>query len=494
MNTLIPDVKEKFWDYILKFLEGDSSHREFLLTKEGHSILDVMHKDEKINKYQWYYYSGTYPRDLLFQYIIPNFLFPIKFYTENINLKGNFSESDDLKNYFDAQFEKLENEVLLSDYFDYLILIPIYRVLLPSGIKEIEFDSDHRLKNIAYQEAPYGQWNFSAFPQFWDKEQERAANASFEACLSIKKRLVSEDPYNEENNPIDHYSILKNDAFNQKIQSIFDFFLLFSPLTQLGTLTIGDKCFIAKPPFFQQYSYLLEKSLSFEFSPPYTFLELNLSEGHPQYFNWVELWKKNYSDFYNIFYQDTITKEHNDIFLYTLEVLRTFMNIPYNRIQCFLLISTFESILYHKDIFKKLNSQKSKYSLTEDITKHNKKIPCIKAFLEICEDQKEYWQGIFQHEFPLKVPIKKFKSKNDIEYFLNLSFIYRNNIAHPENIKEIKIEEKYLYEPCPPEEIWVLIHFIKFEFPFFLKFLLRTWLKNGYKKKAEWYDYILNLL
>ena len=494
MSTLIPDIKETFWDYILKFLESDSSHREFLSTKEGHSILDVMHKDEKIDKYQWYYYSGTYPRDLLFQYIIPNFLFHIKFHTENINLFENFPESDDLKEYFNVQFEKLENEVLLSDYFDYLILIPTYRVLFLPGIKEIEFDSDHRLKNIAYQEAPYGQRNFRAFPQYWDKEQERAANASFEATLSIKKRLASECPYKEENNPMEHYRILRNDAFNQKIQSIFDFFLCYSPSTELGTLTIGDKCFIEKPPFFQQYSSLLEKSLISEFSPPYTFLELNLSERHPQYFNWVELWKKNYSDFYNIFYKDTITKEQNDIFLYTLEVLRTFMNIPYNRIQCFLLISTLEGLLHHKDIFKKLNSQKSKYSLIRDISKNEKKIPCIKAFLEICEDQKEYWQGIFQHEFPLKVPLKKFENKNDIEYFLNLSFTYRNNIAHPENIKEINIEEKYLYKPRPPDEISVLIHFIKFEFPFFLKFLLRTWLKNGYKKNAEWYDYILNLL
>lgn len=272
MSTLIPDIKEKFWDYILKFLESDSSYSEFLSTKEGHSILDIMHKDEKINKYQWYYYSGTYPRDLLFQYIIPNFLFTIKFHTENINLFENFPESDDLKDYFNVQFEKLENEVLLSDYFDYLILIPTYRVLFLPGIEKIEFDSDHRLKNIAYQEAPYGQWNFRAFPQYWDKEQERAANASFEATLSIKKRLASEYPYKEENNPMEHYRILRNDAFNQKIQSIFDFFLCYSPSTELGTLTIGDKCFIAKPPFFQQYSSLLEKSLISEFPPPILFL------------------------------------------------------------------------------------------------------------------------------------------------------------------------------------------------------------------------------
>ena len=292
---------------------------------------------------------------------------------------------------------------------------------------------------------------------------------------------------------MERYCISKNSAFDEKIRSLYEFFLCYGHSTGLGSLMFGDKCFIKLPPFFQSNPFL-EKSLGSKFPPPYTFLELNLPEDHPQYHNWRKLWKENYINFFNIFYKDTTTQKQNDIFRFTLEVLRTFMNIPYNRIQSFLLISTFEGILYHKDIYKKLNTQKSKYSLAKDITKNNKRVPCIKTFLEICEDQKEYWQGIFQHEFPLKIPLKKFDTKNNLEYFLNLSFDIRNNIAHPESIKEIKIEEKYLYDRPPPEEISVLIHFIKFELPFFLKFLIKTWLNNGYTTKAEWYDYILNLM
>lgn len=494
MTILIPDVKKDFWDYILKFLDSKSSNKEFLSTKEGHSILELMHSNEKINKYQWYYTSDIYPRDLLYEYIIPNFILSIKFYTDSINLSENFSESDDLKKFFDDQFEKLETEILLSDSFNYLILIPTYRVLFPSTKNEIEFDTNHRIKNIAFQESPYGQWNFRAFSQSWDKEQERAANASFEATLSNTKRLASETPYEVDNIPMDQFCLLRNDAFNQKIYSVFDFFLCYGPSTELGTLTIGDKCFIKTPPFFQQYNYLLEKSLSSEFSPPYTFLNLNLPKGHPQYHNYVELWKSNYLDFYNNFYKDPLAQEKNDIFRYTLEVLRTFMNIPLNRIQCFLLISTFEGLMYHKKIYEKLNNQKTKYAISRTIGKGEKKIPCVKAFLEVCEDQKEYWQYIFYSKYPMEKELTEFKTKGDLEYFLDLSFKYRNNIAHPENIKPIDIKEEYLYEPRPAEEIRILIHFIRFECPLLLVFLLRTWLNKGFKNKVEWYDYILNLI
>ena len=75
------------------------------------------------------------------------------------------------------------------------------------------------------------------------------------------------------------------------------------------------------------------------------------------------------------------------------------------------------------------------------------------------------------------------KFKNEIEQHLT-------NVS----VKPIDIKEEYLYEPRPAEEIWILIHFIRFECPLFLVFLLRTWLKKGFKNKVEWYDYILNLI
>ena len=79
-----------------------------------------------------------------------------------------------------------------------------------------------------------------------------------------------------------------------------------------------------------------------------------------------------------------------------------------------------------------------------------------------------------------------------MKYLINLSFNYKNNIAHPENITPITIKKEYLCDPKPTEEINVLIHLIKFHFPFFILFLLQTWLKKGLKTKTEWYNYILN--
>jgi len=493
MTTLLPDIKKAFWDYILKFLNSKNFDKAFLSSTEGSSILNLMHTNDKISKYQWYYISDGYPIDLLCEHIIHNFLFCIKLYADSKNLRDDFSEANDLKVFFDDQFEKLENEILLSDAFNYIILIPLYRVNLPSTMDEIELDTDHRIKNIDIQESPYGQWNFKAIPQSWDKGQERAADASFEANFSIKKRLA-EDFYNMGNIPMERFYILKNDVFNQKIYSIFDFFLCYGPSSQLGTLTIGDKCFIKTPPFFQEYSHLIEKSLRSEFPAPITFLELNLSKEDPRYHNYVELWKNHYIDFYNNFYKDPLAQEKNDIFKYTLEVLRNCLDIPYDKIQCFLLISTFEGLMYHEKIYDKLNSNMPKYALSKPIEKGNKKVPCIKAFLEVCEDQMEYWQHIFYNKYPMGTEITDFKTKGDLECLLDHSFKYRNNIAHPEKVKPINLKEEYFYESQYVEKISVLIHFIQSNFPFFLAFLLRTWLKKGFKNKDEWYNYILNLI
>ncbi len=198
------------------------------------------------------------------------------------------------------------------------------------------------------------------------------------------------------------------------------------------------------------------------------------------------------TDFYNNFYHSATSLQENDIFRYALEVLRTFINIPYDLIQNFLLISTFEGLLYQRDVYKSLNTHKIKFTITNDVTKHNKRVPCTKVFLEIYQDQKEYWQYIFQNKYPLAASLKEFKTKADLEYFINLSFTYRNNIAHPENIKPINIKEEYLYPHSTMEQI--LSHFIKENFPFFILFLLRTWLKKGFKTKTEWYHYILNLI
>jgi len=177
-----------------------------------------------------------------------------------------------------------------------------------------------------------------------------------------------------------------------------------------------------------------------------------------------------------------------------MDVLVAIRNIPYSNVSNFLLISTFEGILYHKDIYKKLNRQLSRYSLANRISKNNNRVPCTKAFLEICEDQKEYWQWIFQRNYPLETPLKNFVIKQDLEDFINSCFDYRNKIAHPEITALIQLKPRHLIPPLSTEpEEFILEKLISQVFPSFLIFLIRIWLRKGFKIRTDWDSYIDNL-
>ena len=130
----------------------------------------------------------------------------------------------------------------------------------------------------------------------------------------------------------------------------------------------------------------------------------------------------------------------------------------------------------------------------KNISKNNNRTPCTKAFLEICEDQKEYWQWIFQRNYPLKTLLNNFATKQDLEDFIYSCFDYRNKIAHPEITNPIQLKPKHLIAPLSndPEE-FILERLISRVFPSFLIFLIRIWLKKGFKIRTEWDYYINNL-
>lgn len=494
LSSLIQNIKDLLWESTLEFLKSDFSYKEYIHTKEGSLILGELFKNEKVSQFQWYCLSGNIPYDLLSNYIIPNFLLTIKIYVNSINLVNDYSESEDLQKYFDTRFNDLETEVLLSENFKYLILIPTFRVLFPQGTKETRLDSQHTIKNLAYIESPYDIWNFKEIPKSWSRRWDRTANASIEVEFLIKKKLATEAPYNENTDPVAPFnSFGRLNDFDEKIRSIYEFFLCYGRESDFGGCTFGEKYYIKLPPFFQPYPHFKNFIIS-KFPPPYAYLDLNLPKEHPHYHDWIKIWNEKYMTFYKNFYYTSTSHEENEIFRYALEVLRTFINIPYNNIQNFLLISTFEGILYQGDVYKILNNNKAKYNMPTDITKNNKRTPCTKVFLEVCQEQEQYWQYIFQKKYPLSDPLKDFETKEDIVYFIDLSFTYRNNIAHPEKVTPINIKEEYISPHPTMGDIWILIQFIKDNFPFFILFLLRTWLKKGFKTKNEWYNYILNLV
>lgn len=87
-----------------------------------------------------------------------------------------------------------------------------------------------------------------------------------------------------------------------------------------------------------------------------------------------------------------------------------------------------------------------------------------------------------------------FKINNLIKYPSKSAFQYRNNIAHPKKVKDIKFKPNYLYEH---EHEWNyenrLAYHINKWFILFLLFLLKTWLKKSFKSKEEWYQYLDDL-
>ncbi len=230
------------------------------------------------------------------------------------------------------------------------------------------------------------------------------------------------------------------------------------------------------------------------FPPPQRELYLDFPDKSVNSFDWKKIWNKNYSKFFETFYYYEIRFSDVQNFRYAMDVLVAVRNIPYSNISDFLLISTFEGLLHHKDIYKKLNSQLTKYSLPKKISKYNNRIPCIKAFLEICEDQKEYWQWIFQRNYPLNNPLNNFATKHDLEEFLESSFDYRNKIAHPEITNPIQLKPRQLIPPSSKEpEEFTLEKLISHVFPSFLIFLIRIWLVKGFKTRTDWDSYIDSL-
>ncbi len=73
------------------------------------------------------------------------------------------------------------------------------------------------------------------------------------------------------------------------------------------------------------------------------------------------------------------------IFRYALEVLRTLRNIKYVHIKNFLLISILESLFIHEKLKKLTKSPNNSNSW-----------PVAVTFVKLSEQEKNYWQHIFQ--------------------------------------------------------------------------------------------------
>jgi len=303
------------------------------------------------------------------------------------------------------------------------------------------------------------------------------ANASFEITLIKKKKLSYDSPYERDKPPYYPFQNIPYCEFAEKVRSPYDFFFCYKPDLDFPPFTLNDRYYVLLPPFSQVYDYVC-KFLTSEFAPPAGFLDLKKPNILKE---WKDCWKKNYNNFYKTYFTITPSSAKTEIFRYTLDVLRMYNNIPYVRMRNFLLVSTFEGLLY-KDSIKK----------TLKVT--GKGEPVAKTFIEVCEDQNQYWIYLFNKKFIPRTSFNKMQYNQDLEKFLISTYLYRNNIAHPGHYITPNYEPQYLYQHVDANKFNEHLAFLIYRwFPKFLKYLIKIWLNNNFKSEIDWYQYLDNL-
>jgi len=484
-KSRIPDIKEQMWDLLVFYLENYKKNFDIFKTSEGTKFLSILLAREDINKYQWkvkgnveYSMLEIYIKHFLESFLV-YYIKSIQNPKDSVKVSKEFINSQELADFYETQFNLLEEEVLLCPKFVYKILIPTFRIYFPEDREYIEFDSDHRIRNIYGKELPYGNdyfiSKFKEAPQYWfpygsSPGSIDKANVSFEVLIAIKKKLSSESPYNEAIFvPYAPLGIVEPDFFNEKVLSIFDFFTCFSPEFKYLPFTFSHKYYIELPPFSQSYKYL-SKIIINRFPYPAGMLSLKKEKNIN---TWISCWNNHYFEFFKKYYNVVPNQEHSDIFRYTLETIRTIDNIQYLKLKNFLLVSTLEGILFVDSVKNKLNS-----------TGSSKKDVMAKVFAKISTINNMKW--LYR--------IGKYFTESDLENFIISAYQYRNNIAHPQKRLGITFEPKFLYTNEPEERFeYVLATLISEWFKKFLRFLVNIWVKKNIKTQNEWYIYIDSL-
>ena len=494
-KSMIPEIKELMWDLLIFYLENYTKKFDVFNTDRGKIFLDKLYSNNSIRKYQWtvkgnveYSLLKIYCKHFLESFILL-YIKEKKMAINGTKIALEFIKSKNLRDEFDSRFQELEDRVFLCDEFEYIILIPTFRIYFPKDTEIIELDSHHRIKNIYREDYPYGSSlfisKFKEAPKYWFPYGDgpgsiNKANASIEVRFKVKKRKSKETPYKESRFvPIAPFSIDDRDPFNEKVLSIHDFFLCFSKEDRFRPFTYGQTYYIKLPPFSQMYEYF-SRHIGFQFSRPAGFLDLKNKDATK---SWLNCWQQNYDDFYNTYYNES-NIESSNIFRYSIETIRTLENIPYLKMQNFLLISTLEGLLYVES-FK--NALKKKGL--------SKKHVMGEVFTRISADRKKKWRFLVNEGYFKDLEFDQKSHDTDIKKFIISAYQYRNNIAHPEERRDIQFEPHYFYDKDIPQRYeYLLVMKISEWFKKFLRFLLNTWVTKRIGNQEEWYNYIESLV
>ena len=483
------------WQLTQYYLENLDRNFNILNENKWKDFLKKALNEKKIAQFQWDVKSKQ--NSNLLEIYCRNFLQTIEnYYRQNTqNLEGEhliqFKKSTELKEYFNTQFKKLEEEILVNSEFVYKIYIPTWRISFPENTKIINFDSKHIIRDIRNDKEPYLIKSFKKPPRFWDPfEQQqtlsRKADTSFEVIYKISKRKDTDPPYDDKNDPINISNLYGNNEIFEKVRSLYEFFFCYFPIEDFPPFTFGYQYFVDPPAFsippYPPPLHATKGSTGYLFHYPKGFLDLR-DPGRLK--KWKQCWEDNYQFFYKNFY-NLDDPEKVRIFHYTINVLRTIFNIPFWDMKVFILVSTFEGLLFKKNIRKKINKNLNAIlPPSKRIRGGANKFSVIKTFIKICRDHGKRWSFVNSDSpFELSYII-------DLERFLLSAFDYRNYIAHPAKKENIRFRPRYLYNISPSvsskEHLGYLINDW---FKKFLKFLISIWIKRRITDRKKWYKYL----
>lgn len=473
----LPIIKKRAFDLAIQCISNYSKgYTQRIFDEEiGEKFLEDLLQIPEIGRFQWKANTGQVFSIL--KLYLRNFLIDLIIFANKNSLisksKEDLIDSNMFETYFNRQYNRLESEVLLDEYFRYKILIPAFGILL-KDTKMIELDPNHIIRNITDIESPYGNHpimnNFRKQPLFWSerREQQRWEHEA-QACIEVsyiqKKRQNNEVPYSIM--PYNPIIGREKEIIDEIIFCIHDFFMLYSERHEFVPFSISHYYWVEPPPFSDIYPFL-KGYIYHSFPPPRAYLRL-FEEKTREY--WTKTWNTHYKWFYDAFYGQDRDLESKRIFRYAVNTLRSLSNIQHADLRVFISVSTLEGLMYKQSI-----------GINLGYGPYNKQAPIIAMFRKITEDQGKAW---------IQFNGAERSSHRDLLNFFKDAFTMRNNIAHPEKFNTPKYLPSYLYEGLPSNYyLGKLKEYIQIFFKEFLWFLLKIWIDKKILTREQWFSYL----
>lgn len=456
------------WDWfitelptLITIIKGEKKGIEPNITSKNYlAFKNSLLSDPHIARFKWRY-SGTKVEIDLIDQLSRNFL---RIMFKNLGILINQGEvrlendvnavlkSNKLKQIFNEHFNLLIDSIFKQDYFEYTVIIPLFR--FSSKFPEIILAENVKLREMAIAEMKQ---RLNELPRHWDVYSRKTPFINqqklyvLEIKAKFKKILVESD--------LVYNPFYPEIWIKRYIDIIYYFFLLYKSQLLVATFTIGDFYLQKYPPFIQDY-FEMRLPIGKLYPPPQSFLSIETEQEKDDL---IQLWCMKFPNFYNYFKKNI----QNDVIQYAFECLIHKALIRHDDLRVFLIVSTFEGLFFTG-------------------SSRNKSGPSARNFIKLCEKEGKEWYYSNQT-----------LTNTELEEFIKTSFRVRNNIAHPENIKPIHRKPALMFEAENTDLNEFEVRQFKYRIfdylPHFIKFGLETFFKLQFQNQAEWYSYLRSL-